>query len=113
MTRHQPVMAACAHRGEVLSAGHPPRYDHGGLGFVSMRCSVIPSISSIVVMSGRLPAKTSDPFRKAFRVEHQTEKHLFAIRARIVRVATLRCGVGQAQALEVVEVRDCKAECFL
>ena len=59
--RYQPMMAACANRGEVLSAGHAALY-HGGLGFVSMRCSVTPSISSIVVMSGRLPAKTSDPW---------------------------------------------------
>jgi hypothetical protein len=59
MTRHQPVMAACVNRGEVLSAGHAALYHHGGLGFVSMRCSVTPSISFIVVMSGRLPAKTS------------------------------------------------------
>ena len=62
MPRHQQVMAACVNRGEVLSAGHAALYHHGGLGFVSMRCSVTPSISSIVVMSGRLPAKTSDPW---------------------------------------------------
>ena len=35
MTRHQPVMTACANRGEVLRAGHAAVHHHGGLGFVS------------------------------------------------------------------------------
>jgi hypothetical protein len=51
------MMAACANRGEVLSAGHAALYHHGGLGFVSMRCSVTPSISSIVVMMFSLSEK--------------------------------------------------------
>ena len=112
MTRHQPVMAACANRGEVLRTGHAAVHHHGGLGFVSHALLNDPEHLIHRRGVGTVAGEDFVGLGKAFRVEHQADKHLFAIRARIARVATLRLGVGQAQALEVGRGQIVKQDVF-
>jgi len=89
MTRHQPVMAACANRGEVLRAGHAAVHHHGGLGFV---CHALLNDPEHLIHRrgvGTVAGEDFVGFGKALGVEHQADKHLFALRARIVFRVTL------------------------